>query len=89
VNLTKPSPAIGAFLLVALCVIAIAVLAALGVNVPEILSTVALVALGGGAGVALPGASTTTLVAPVTPEPAPAPLTVPVTLPAPGGVGII
>lgn len=40
--------------LAALCVVAITILAALGADIPEVLSTVALVAAGAGGGAALP-----------------------------------
>lgn len=45
---------VAAFVLAALCVLAIATLAALGVAVPDVLPTIALVSAGAGGGAAIP-----------------------------------
>ena len=45
---------VAAFALVALVVIAITILSALGATIPDVLTTVALVAVGGGAGATVP-----------------------------------
>ena len=51
--------ALASFILAALCVVAITVLAALSVPIPDVLPTVALVSVGGGAGLAAPAKRTT------------------------------
>jgi hypothetical protein len=57
-----------AFILAALCVVAIAILAGLGVPIPEVLATVALVSAGGGAGAALPRVATPIAALPTAPK---------------------
>lgn len=52
--MTKIPGDLAAFILAALAVVAIAVLAGLGVPVPEVLPTIALVSAGAGGGAVLP-----------------------------------
>lgn len=66
----KTSIALYAFLLATICVTGAVVLAALGKDIPADLWNIALVAVGGGAGVAIPSAgagSTTTVTTGTTP----------------------
>jgi ribosomal protein L12E/L44/L45/RPP1/RPP2 len=58
---------LAAFALVALCVVAILVLAVVGQPIPEVLSTVALIAVGAATGASIPRAGTAAPAAQVTP----------------------
>lgn len=52
--MTRVPGDVAAFILAALCVVAIAILAGLAVPVPEVLITIALVSVGAGGGAAIP-----------------------------------
>lgn len=73
--MTRVPGDVAAFILAALCVVAIAILAGLGVAVPEVLITIALVSVGAGGGIAIPRTH------PETPQTPPQP--------ASAGVGVI
>lgn len=67
---------VAAFVLTGLCIVAVAILAAIEVDIPEVLVTVALVAIGASGGAALPrrvAAMPEPLHTVHTPAPAPAP----------------
>lgn len=64
---------LAAFILTALCVVAITLLAALGLTVPDALVTIAFVSVGIGGGVALPRPSGAHVATSTTPAAAPAP----------------
>lgn len=53
-KLTRIRGDVAAFALVALCVVAVTVLAALGQSIPDVLITIALVAVGAGGGASVP-----------------------------------
>lgn len=55
---------LAAFILAALCVVAITLLAALGIDVPDVLPTIALVSAGAGGGASLPRARAAAAVPP-------------------------